>query len=174
MLSVQSDQVIASLTRTIRIRDRRSFTVVAKLHQIQGKDRPYFSVTGEVRNLRRKYANQVEEFGQCQDYVVEHFPFLAPVVALDRADDHGVPMYAIENGAYWLGIGDPRYLPENTPDFAAFAKLWRITDEEARAIYDFANIEPHPTDALRFLAMGMASRWQAEADNALRAIRFAS
>lgn len=166
-----TETVIASVTLTKRLPDRRSFSVTAKLVHLQGNARPYFSVTAEERNLRRRGDNQVESAGQMTEETLRHFPELAPIVALHLADDRGEPMYAIDNGAYWLGLGDPRYVPDDAPRMDIFAKLWRVTDDEAREIFAYADSDNHPSEALRFMAKSMRERWQREADEGLALIR---
>lgn len=166
-----TDEVIATVTLTRALPNRREFRATAQLHKLGGNRRPHFSVTAEELNLRRKPENQVEACGQLTDETLKHFPQLAPLVALHLSDDTGEPMHAVDNGAYWLGLGDPRYVPEDAPRMDLFAQLWRVTDEQARELYDYANADPNPREALRFLAKGEAARWQREANEGLALIR---
>jgi hypothetical protein len=97
------DRIVARTIREKMIGDRRRFTADAKLYSLGGQA-PYFSVTGEERNLRRRGDNQVEACGAMHDEIVRHFPDLAPVVRVHLADEHGVPMHALENARYWMGL----------------------------------------------------------------------
>lgn len=166
-----TDTVIAQARRTVRTGDHHTFTAIVKLHKLDGNARPHFSAQGEERNTRKRGDNAIEACGCLHEEILRVFPQLAPVVALHLADDHGVPMYAVENGAYWLGFGDPRYEPEDTPRLDNFADLWRVDLDRARELYDYANADPHPSEALGFLAKGEEERWQREADEAVRIIR---
>lgn len=156
--------------RTVRIGDRRTLTAIVQLHKI-GDQRPYFSVQGEERNLRRRGDNQIECCGCMHEDVLRVWPGLAPLVALHLSDDRGVPMHAVANAAYWLGLGDPRYVPEGAPVWKNFEDLWRVDHARAVELYNYANADPHPTAALEFLAKGEMERWQREADEGVRLIR---
>ena len=162
--------VIASVTLTKRLPNRRSFTTTAQLVHYSSNERPHFSVTSEERNLRRREENQVESCGQMHDEVMEHFPELAPIIALHLADDNGAPMYAVENGAYWLGFTS--YKPKSAPDFAVFARLWRIPERHARLIHEQAVGAPGGARAfIAEQAEGQAARWADEAADGLALIR---
>lgn len=173
MTAATADKVIATVTLTTKMDDGHTLNATAQLHQLAGNQRPYFSVTAEEIDNRRRHNPDLGVIagGQMTDKVLHYFPQLAPLVALHLADDRGQPMHAVENGAYWLGLGDPRYVPENAPRFDHFARLWRVSDERARELYDYANADNHPTEALHFLAKGEAERWQREADEGLALIR---
>ena len=67
--------------------------VCAGLHYIRGNRKPYFSVTGFVG---------FDTCGACHAELLNVFPEIQPLVALHLADDEGRPMYATENGYYWL------------------------------------------------------------------------
>lgn len=153
--------VIASVTLTKRLPNRHSITATAQLVHLSGNARPYFSVTGELRNLRRRGDNQVESCGMLHGEIMEHFQELAPLIALHLSDSDGTPMHAAANGAYFLGFTS--YKPANAPDFAAFARLWRTTEEEARAIHHLASGGINPTAYVEMYALGEAGRWAAEA-----------
>lgn len=160
-----TDKVIASVVLTKQLPDRYSITATAMLHQLTGNARPYFSVTGELRNLRRRGDNQIETCGQMHAEIAEHFPELLPLIGLHLSDDDGTPMYAAANGAYLLGFTP--YKPENAPDFAAFAKLWRVTEEQARDIHGLASMDHAPADYIQTLATEQASRWAKQAATGL-------
>lgn len=188
-MSYPNTTVYAEATLEKPLPDRYKIIVSAKLYQLGGNQRPHFSVTAEMHNMRRRGDNRIESCGCLHDDVLEHFPALAPVVALHLADDNGVPMYAVANGAYWLGYGrykdatfadhsrGLRYGTHPLPYFPFFENLWRITSAEAReadlwcdkAVHD--GEYPTRTDALEVLAVAMLPRWKAEADAGLALIR---
>lgn len=67
------------------------------LRYISGNRLPYFSVTFTPHSERSTLP-----FGACHDYILRHAPELADIVALHMSSPSGVPMYAVENGWYWL------------------------------------------------------------------------
>lgn len=121
-----------------------TLTATAGLCHMDGNRRPYFSVTGDIR---RRNANDIDAGGCIHDEILAHWPVLAPVVALHLADDTGVPMHAVANGHYWLGLDtrSPRSSYDPPDDFETdeqgrewspvrFANTWRCTLDEARTI----------------------------------------
>lgn len=153
--------VIASVTLTKRLPNRHSITATAQLVHLHGNAKPYFSVTGELRNLRRKEENQIEMCGAMHAEIANCFPELAPLIALHLSDDDGTPMHAAANGAYFLGFTS--YQPENAPDFATFAKLWRVTEADARDIHRVASGDANPVGYVEMMAGKQVDRWAAEA-----------
>lgn len=170
-MTTTTPEIIATALFVRDMPDRYRLEARFELVQFAGNKRPHFSITADLLNLRRRGDNRYEACGQLVDDIKEWLPALTPYLPIHLADDDGTPMHAVENGAYWLGLGDPRYLPDDAPRFDIFANLWRLNDQEAREHYAYANNDPHPTEALRFLAKGEAARWQAEADDALAFIR---
>ena len=75
--------------------------VDAKLHQLNGNARPYFSLTGEVWDFRHR--EDPSMCGCIHDVILEHFPDLQIIADLHLSDEDGVPMHAVENGWYWYG-----------------------------------------------------------------------
>jgi hypothetical protein len=163
------ETVIASVTLTERLPNRHSISATAQLVHLSGNTRPYFSVTGEIRNLRRKEDNQIETCGCIHEEIAEHFPELSPLITLHLSDDDGTPMHAAANGAYFLGF--MQFKPDRTPDFEAFAQLWRITEEDARTIYHLATMHRTPIAYIEMMAAQQAERWAREAANGLALIR---
>jgi len=160
--------------------------VRAKLSQLKGNARPYFSIT----------ADQWDEHGHASsgclhDEILAVWPDLAPLVALHLSDDDGVPMHAEANGYYQLagcfadGLGQ-RYHAGNADTYGrprnclgVFAQHCRITREEAQAIVNDVhatlgpNDEPHSVADYKrararwtVLCDAMRPRWKTEADAA--------
>lgn len=70
-----------------------------------GNAGPHFSVTADVFLIQVQFGRAWRRLasGGCQhELVLQHFPELAPLVALHLSDIDGVPMHAAENGLYWL------------------------------------------------------------------------
>lgn len=147
--------------------DRYKLRARFALDHISGNRRPHFSITAELLNLRRRGDNRIEACGQLTDDIRRWLPDLTPWLPIHLADDEGTPMYAVQNGAYWLGLSDPRYLPDDTPQLGTFARLWRVDKARARELYDYARNDPNPTEALHFLAKQERPRWAEEARAAL-------
>lgn len=152
-------------------------TVEAGLHHIQGNERPYFSVTAEVRHPR---ANDCNAFGCLHEDVLQHWPKLAPVVALHLCDDDGAPMHAAENAWYALagyygGAGE-RYHAGNSegnfpipPERIDPAKPWRTLEYRLptfdECLERFAEHVRVPVGEARTLADG----WRVQVHQALMA-----
>ena len=117
-------------------------TVTAGLHHIKGNALPHFSVTCDIMEGTKDVAG-----GSMHDEILQCWPELVPVVALHLSDSHGVPMYAEQNGWYYLagyygGAGEMYHLgnatPRRSPDecLAVFAKHVRVDVEAARILAD--------------------------------------
>lgn len=75
------------------------------LHKIGSNQRPYFSLTGLVRRIERDVIGPrwVDDGGgTMHEELIKRWPELAVLARMHLADDEGVPMYAVENGWYWL------------------------------------------------------------------------
>jgi hypothetical protein len=161
-----TETFIASVTLTKKLPNRYSFSATAQLVHLDGNARPYFSVTGEERNLRRIPENQVEACGAMHNRIVKHFPELTSLVALHLSDDDGTPMHAVANGVYWLGLNT--LLPRNLINFA---RLWRMPVDHAWTINDAVRMHHTPTEHVATLATAQAPRWAREAAEGLALIR---
>ena len=161
-----SETVIATRRMSKSIGDRRTFTVTAQLVQREGNARPYFSVTGEERNLRRRGENQVEACGMMHDETLRYFPVLAPVVAVHLADDEGVPMHAAANALYWMGL--TKYQAKDIP---TLAKHLRVSEQEAALLaYRVAYAEDSKAEMDRVVDE-LRPQWAIEAQEALSIIK---
>lgn len=135
----------------------------AKLYSLGGQA-PHFSLTGDLLNTRRTSDPFI--MGGCMhEELTAEWPELAPLAAIHLSDDHGVPIHAIGNGLYWLGL--------NT-NLTIFAGLWRVSEEEAQQAYDYCKAHtdlPDPTEAIKVLYFAMLPKWQEEAIKALVILR---
>lgn len=196
-----SDTIIATAGRSKEVRgyyepgDKYEISAVAKLHAL-GEQAPYFSVTGELRNLKRHGDNAIEACGCMHEEIVKHFPELEPVVRVHLATENGIPMHALANGAYWLGFTqfqDAQYAGPNgttatMPYLPHFASTWQVTEEQAQEAYDYCvdfaerilggdddvspiAIRKARTEALYVLYVAMLPIWQEHADQALAVIK---
>ena len=82
-----------------------------------GIDDNRISVTGEVYYERQDndgpfFSSEPDEIGQVHDHIAKAFPWLRPLIDLQLVSvDTGAPIYALDNGWYWLR-GHPRYAGE--------------------------------------------------------------
>src|ERR1035437_6096743 len=103
-------------------------TVTAILHKI-GSQSPYFSITGEIWKANKKGERDGRQrdcisCGCLHDDILKAWPELQDLVALHLSDISGIPMYAVENGFYWLKQGRYDYV----------ASLLSITEIEAQEL----------------------------------------
>jgi hypothetical protein len=135
---------------------RRTITVTAGLHKLDGNARPYFSVTAEIVNgYNTRGDDPTEACGAMHDEILRWFPKLAPVVALHLSDDTGAPMYDVENGAYWLGLTKWQAFSA-----AYVARHFRITEDEAQTLVGLTRSD------VEAWVETQRPRWQREADEA--------
>ncbi len=148
----------------------------AELVKLDGNDKPYFSITGEVYNPRsRRRGGDGCIMGGCiHDVIVSYWPQVQPLVNLHLSDIDGVPMHAADNAAYWAGL--TKYQPLDverltrhlriTADIAADMVAWvgNFYGDNADA-YD-AITTPAMAWAAAIEEYDLATRWAAEASEA--------
>ena len=123
----------------------RPFRITARygLSWLRGNVQPYFSVTADINQLVS--GRWVDRAGGClHEDILQHWPDLAPLIALHLAYADGEPMHAYENGWYWLAgcldIGERYHGGNSTPARSSdeclrvFANHCRIGAEQATAI----------------------------------------
>lgn len=142
--------------------DRLRLVVTAQLHQYGGNPSPHFSVTADLIDRRRRRHDDIVACGQLTEEVKEHFPELAPIVALHSSDDEGVPLHAHANGVFFMGLTASRESNgKPLPDLDIVARHFRITTDEAA---DMVKRHRQQSDALKREIDDMRPRWKAEAD----------
>jgi hypothetical protein len=156
------ETVIARYTNTVVCGPQRTLTVDAKLYKLTSNSAPYFSVTAEERNTRRRGDNQVECCGCMHTEILEHFPQLAPVVALHLSDDNGTPMHAAAKALYWAGFTKWKEL-----NMDALTEHLRVSEAEASAIVERLSAAQSPQDEMETIVEELAPRWAEEARSAL-------
>lgn len=148
------EHLVARCTRAMTLPYGARITATAALIHMRGDELAHFSVTG---TFTRRHVGSVH--GAIVDLAREYLPELAPVCALHLADENGVPMGAVENGAHWLG-----FTPDSTViDLDAFGLLWRVPRTEVRRIYVLCHGSDSPTDALLVEAERRSIPWALEA-----------
>lgn len=83
---------------------RVELTVTAELVKRAGNSYPYFTITGSVKKLDKRYRDPVITCGAIHDLILAHFPELAPLVTVHLSAADGQPMHAEANARYWAGV----------------------------------------------------------------------
>jgi hypothetical protein len=111
------------------------------------------------------------------DLILAVWPGLAPVVALDGADPHGVPPAAVRAVLHWVQAARRDPAAQMRCQIAV-AALWRvpptvaaslIADVEAAALHAPEAVVPLVA-AIGLKGLAMRPRWQAQAEAARRAL----
>jgi hypothetical protein len=91
-----------TLTKTIA--PGRTIEARYGFHYIHGNRRPYFSITGTIRDKKtgRRRDDYIESCGCIHDDIREHFPELAHLIRWHLVDDDASPTHYQPNAAYWL------------------------------------------------------------------------
>jgi len=88
-------------------------TVTAELVKRGDNSFPYYSITGSVKKLDKRYRDPYIMGGCIHDVILKHYPELAPLVAVHLSEADGTPMHAEANARYWCGLskwGDGRIM----------------------------------------------------------------
>jgi hypothetical protein len=83
-------------------------TVTAELVKRGGNSYPYYSITGSVKKLDKRYRDPYITGGCIHDIILEHYPELVPLVAVHLSAADGQPMHAEANARYWAGLSTYR------------------------------------------------------------------
>lgn len=119
-----------------------------------------FSVTGSMHEKRGKgWGREPYMCGCIHDEVIKHAPELAPFVALHLSDQHGAPMYATDNGYYFL-TNDLSHNRENKTRREVCQSHLRATDAEMDILEKAAD-KAH--FGLLIGELGIPKRWTKEA-----------
>jgi hypothetical protein len=167
--------ILGPLERSRNLPNRERFTATVQLLQVGNNPLPYWSVQGELRDLRRRGDNAIVASGCMHDEVLRYFPKLAPFVALHLSDSEGAPSHAVANARHWLGLTrfktwERTYgKPEPLPALDVLARHLRITEADALAMSQRyrADDPDYDDDAFVGEVNAMRARWQSEHDAAV-------
>jgi hypothetical protein len=154
----------------------------------EGNQRPYFSLTGETWEPRKRDRSGIS--GAIHDEILAVWPELEPLARLHLSDENGEPMHAIANAIYWAGLstygnGRPmsprdeygRY-PVETDESGLewspvmLAKHLRVSEDEARSARAYVvGAFFNPDGAMAFIVRTLGDRWKREAVEALDLIQ---
>jgi hypothetical protein len=161
--------------------------VYAGLHYLKGNTAPYFSLTADVFNPKRRGADKIDRCGCLHDEILKLFPEFAPLVALQLSDIDGVPMHAVKNAIYWAAgvLGGDKPLGQqyhgSNGDFDSNAclkileKHLRIDEQEAKRLvgalnhaYKLHGLSGDVRGYMVGYVKGCKPKWKAEADSAIQ------
>lgn len=94
--------------------------------------------------------------GCCHEALEEFFPEFKRFADLHLSDWQGIPMYAVENGFYWLKNGENETLKKNL----------RLSDYELITLCTYA--ENKEIFAYLLDKMGLYSKWESESNQAIK------
>lgn len=127
------------------------------------------SVTGEVYYERQDndgffFDNEPDDCGMVHDRILQAFPWLRQLVDLHLADARtGAPMFALDNGWYWLREDDPN------DRYNAI-----ITDQSRRRAAQYLRTTPRmlenietKEDLARLIETTLAPAWEKQIDSTL-------
>lgn len=127
------------------------------------------SVTGEVYYERQDndgyfFGSGPDVYGMVHTFILQAFPWLRQLIDLHFADARtGAPMYALDNGWYWLREDDPN------DHYNAI-----ITDKSRRRAAQYLRTTPHmlenietKEDLARLIETTLAPAWEKQIDSAL-------
>lgn len=128
----------------------------------------HISVTGEVYYERQDndgffFGNEPDDCGMVHDRILQAFPWLRQLIDLHLADARtGAPMYALDNGWYWLrGHGlDPNNIAISDDSRRRAAQYLRTTP------CMLAGIETKE-DLARLIETTLAPAWEKQIDSTL-------
>ena len=104
------------------------FTIEGGLHYIHGNKAPHFTITVWGKDHGREFGGADHEF------ILKYYPKYQDLVDLHLSNIDGVPLYAVENGYYWLTAcqGKNQYEQDMTKDHRkTFREYVRVSDKEA-------------------------------------------
>lgn len=127
------------------------------------------SVTGDVYYERQDndgffFDNEPDDCGMVHDHILRAFPWLRQLIDLHLADARtGAPMYALDNGWYWLREDDPN------DRYNAI-----ITDKSRRRAAQYLRTTPcvlkdidTKEDLARLIETTLAPAWEKQVDSTL-------
>lgn len=149
-----SDKILAEVKRTFPAPSgyQGLMEVEARAYHISGNSHPHFSVTCAIGTPRELKSGDWQAGGCMHDEIEKAWPEIKPIIALHLSNaDNGEPMYAEENGFYWLagavgGLGEDYHggsgSSEKAPEecLAILAKHLRIELDAARHLAEACKI----------------------------------
>jgi hypothetical protein len=133
--------------------------VNASLVKRSGNDYAYFTITGSVELMDKRYRDPVITCGAIHDTIAQHYPELMPLMTVHLSAPDGVPMHAEANARYWAGLTKWQHY-----DRIKLANHLRITPEEADQARE-AMIKGYPWQTIHKV-LKLQERWSDQAGKA--------
>ena len=126
---------------------------------------PYYSITGSVELIDKRYRDPVIMAGAIHDTIIKHYPELSPLITVHLSAADGVPMHAEANARYWAGLCTyPDGSPMGEYKRGMLAQHLRITPEEANQARA-ALIKGYPWQTI-LKVLNLTERWSDQAGKA--------
>jgi hypothetical protein len=119
---------------------------------------PDFSMTATIYELNEGRWRWIGG-GCCHKKILEHWPEFKIFAELHLSDYKGAPMYAVENGFYWI----KKY--KTGEDVNTAKKYLRVTEEELATL---SLCEDKNILWYRLYDLGIVKRWEEEAQEAIK------
>ena len=87
------------MKRTIKLNARETLTATLQIQRLAGNASGYFSLTGEIRDSRRRRDDGIVACGCLHNEILKAWPDLADAVALHLSDEDGAPMWVVAKDA---------------------------------------------------------------------------
>ena len=87
-------------------------TVQAQLVKRGENSLPYYSITGTIEKMDKRFRDPVITCGAIHNQILKHFPDLAPLVKVHLSEADGMPMHCEANARYWAGLST---YPDGSP-----------------------------------------------------------
>lgn len=78
--------------------------VEAQLVKREGNAYPYFSISGSIKKMDKRYRDPYIVSGAIHEEILRYFPELAPLVEVHLSEPDGQPTHAEANARYWAGL----------------------------------------------------------------------
>lgn len=122
-----------------------------------------FSLTATFWEVNKKRCDKnLGTAGCCHDKILKHFPELKIFKELHMCDHSGIPMYAVENGFYFLKNGFQTKKGELREQFCEY---YRITEQQFDKLNKATSREEY-ADILQ--NTGILQQWKKQADKAIK------
>ena len=139
--------------------------VNASLVKRAANDYAYYSITGSVELIDKRYRDPIITCGAIHDTIKQHYPELTPLITVHLSAPDGVPMHAEANARYWAGLSTyPNGSPMGEYKREVLARHLRITPEEADQARA-AMIKGYPWQTI-LKVFKLSERWSDQAGQA--------
>jgi hypothetical protein len=139
--------------------------VNAELVKRAGNDYAYYSITGSVELMDKRYRDPIITCGAIHEIILKHYPKLAPLVDVHLSAVDGLPLHAEANARYWAGLS---VYPDGSPmgEFKPhmLAQHLRVSVKEATDIQQ-AMAQGLPWDKITAHTK-LTERWSGQAGKA--------